>query len=118
MSKPAVLGVRLSTTLGDRVAAEAARRGVSASALVREILTEYFVSDETVTQKIVEAIVGRMESAIRASVSDVMGSKQIADLGVALAYANLVGLSKPAGEIPPILAQIRKALTDRKSAES
>lgn len=118
MSQPRLIGVRLSAGLAERVVAEAARRSIPASALVRSILTEYFVSDETVTQKIVEAIVGRMESAIRSSVADAMGPPQISSIGVALAYANLVSLGKSPNEIPPILAQIRKALTDRKSAES
>lgn len=64
------LALRLPGRLADRLRSEAAKRGMSTSALVREILSRYFVSEESFLQEMVDGLAPRLTRAVMAAVED------------------------------------------------
>lgn len=107
--KREVLGVRLPPALADRIAAEAARRGVSESEVVRDILSRYFLSEEGYVQEFAEQVVPRL---VRAVTSAVREGLRVPDVAVMLVYAVMTALGKSGQEIATVADRVRSALKE------
>ena len=112
MANP-VIGVRLPERLAEKIHAEAARRGQSDSALVREIIAEYFVADASITQRLAEQIVGRLSQAVVRSVKDAWGTAELSALGGALAWSVLSAMQVPNDRANDIVVSVQSALSQR-----
>lgn len=104
------IGLRMNPSLADRIHREANRRGITDSELIREILSEYFVADESITQRLAEQIIGRLSQAVSAGIRDVWSEDQVAALGGALTWAVLKASKMPDAEIASIVQSVQGAL--------